>query len=69
VGQRRAGGPHDAEEVDVEHTPPLFERVLLHAALRANTRVVDEDVETAELFRGIRDRLHDRRVVADVGLQ
>src|SRR5699024_6894469 len=62
------GHAHDAQDIDVQDAVPLLVIVGLDRALRADARVVDDDVDAAELLR---DRLHaglHGRVIRDVDL-
>src|SRR5690606_19443362 len=65
--QRGAGGAHDAQHVDVEDAVPLLVRVVLDGAGGADARVVDEDVQAAEVFAGLAHGRAHRGVVPHVG--
>ncbi len=67
MGQGGAGGADDTEDVDLVDAAPLLVGVVLDGALRADARVVDEDVEAAERLGGLGDRGPDRVVVGHVG--
>ncbi len=67
MGQGGARGADDAEDVDVEDAVPLVVVVVLDGALGADARVVDEDVEAAEVGHGGGHGGADGGVVADVG--
>ncbi len=65
--QGGAAGAHDAEDVDVEDLVPLFVGVVLDGADGSDAGVVDEDVQTAELFDGVAHGCPYGGVVRDVG--
>lgn len=67
MGQGGAGDPDHADDVDVEDAVPFVVVVVGHGALGADARVVDHDVESAELGRGGGHGLADGGVVGDVG--
>ena len=63
----RPADPSGADDVDLEHLAPVVVGVVLHPALRADARVVDEDVETPELVRGSGHSPVHRIAVGHVG--
>ena len=68
VGQRGAGHPGGADDVDVEHPGPLVVVVRGDVPDGADAGVVDQDVDAAERRHHRRDRAVDRRTIGDVAL-
>ena len=67
--QRRVGAVEEAEQVDVDHPPPLLGVGALDRAQQHHAGVVDEDVEAAHLLGGVLDEGARGGLVADVDLE
>src|SRR5262249_14974483 len=63
---RRLSEQEDAGQVDVDHLLPAFERVILSRRAPGGARVVDEDVDAAELFARAANDLLDVLGLANV---
>ena len=67
-GQRRVTAVEDAAQVRVDDAVPLFDGHVGNGTKHADAGVVDQDVETAELRDGLRERrLRPRCDLTNVG--
>ena len=69
MGQRRTNGVDRPFQVHVDHLLDVLQRLLAERVVRADARVRDDDVETAETIDGLRDRRLDLPDVPHVAAQ
>ncbi len=69
VGQCGVRAVLEAEQVELDHPPPLLDRRVDDRAEQHHPGVVDQDVETAELADGAIDRSVRLFLVGHVGLE
>lgn len=68
MGQGGAGHPDHPDDVDIQDAVPFVVVVVRHGALGTDARVVDQDVQSAEVGDGRGDGRAHRGVVGDVGV-
>ncbi len=63
------GAVEEAEEVELDHSPPFLDRCTHDGAEEHDAGIVDERVQSPELVHGSLDRRPGLGLVGDVGLE